>query len=310
MLPVGLYGVAVYAVNEGVAGYLCVNAVGSDWELVSHNRETQAWRGIPHCMLRRVASEVRGDYGIIAAVRSDSQSVGSAFREMLSALDELQQDLPSYCLNHSEELDEPSLRATVFRLLKATAHLRGAVRSWVRSCRAKIGVDRARSEGKPLGRPRAVEVDEGEIVRAAEKGDSISSIARGNGIARSTIRAIIARRDGEVWSLSNDERLALILACEIASSHETEVVQRLESRLDRGPAELEFRTLPRGELAESIKQRRELVAKFDELREKLRCVNIDARPDNSPKSPMPSIGPGAESSVQANLDPLPEGEDK
>ena len=32
MLPVGLYGVAVYAVNEGVAGYLCVNAVGSDWE--------------------------------------------------------------------------------------------------------------------------------------------------------------------------------------------------------------------------------------------------------------------------------------
>ena len=147
-------------------------------------------------MLRRVASEVRGDYGIIAAVRSDSQSVGSAFREMLSALDELQH--------------------------------------------------------------------------------------------------------------SNDERLALIIACEIASSHETEVVQRLESRLDRGPAELEFRTLPRGELAESIKQRRELVAKFDELREKLRCVNIDARPDNSPKSPMPSIGPGAESSVQANLDPLPE----
>src|SRR5437762_3581007 len=71
---------------------------------------------------------------------------------MLSALDELQQDLPSYCLNHSEELDEPSLRATVFRLLKATAHLRGAVRSSVRSCRAKIGVDRARSEGKPLGR--------------------------------------------------------------------------------------------------------------------------------------------------------------
>src|SRR2546425_594820 len=29
MLPVGLYGVAVYAVNEGVVGYLCVNAVGS-----------------------------------------------------------------------------------------------------------------------------------------------------------------------------------------------------------------------------------------------------------------------------------------
>ena len=55
MLPVGLYGVAVYAVNEGVVAYLCVNAVGSDWECEGRPPETRAWRYIAQCVLRRVA---------------------------------------------------------------------------------------------------------------------------------------------------------------------------------------------------------------------------------------------------------------
>jgi len=74
------------------------------------------------------------------------------------------------------------------------------------------------------------------------------------------------------------------------------VLHKFSLRLDHRPVELR-----RQELQESINARRTLIAKFEELRAKLATADLS---ETSRKSPM------SESSLQANLDPLPEEEGK
>ena len=56
--------------------------------------------------------------------------------------------------------------------------------------RVLAGVDRAREQGKRLGRPTVI-IDREKVQRAAADGQSISAIARQHGIARSTVRDIL-----------------------------------------------------------------------------------------------------------------------
>jgi DNA invertase Pin-like site-specific DNA recombinase len=58
--------------------------------------------------------------------------------------------------------------------------------------RVQAGVDRARSEGKRLGRPTVI-IDRERVRQCAVQGQSIKSIAKENGIARSTVRDILGR---------------------------------------------------------------------------------------------------------------------
>jgi len=235
--------------------------------------------------------------------------LAKGFAKMLSALQQLQEELPAYLLHNHSELapgqprDDESLTWIVFQVLESAARLQRSLRQ----ARIQIGVDRPRSKGVQLGRPRNATVDEEAIIGQVGNGASISSTAEQHGIARSTIRAIVARGNGfvpgetvhqgapivtgnqnnnhnndlkstaadpiegngngAVWTLSSDEKFDLIAACQIAVECQMKIVDRLE-------AHEECRTLPHRELAESVKQREELIGKFQRLLEKLRRADL------------------------------------
>ena len=60
--------------------------------------------------------------------------------------------------------------------------------------RILAGLERARAEGRHLGRPRAA-VREGRIVTLRRKGLSIRQIARETGVSAMTIQRILKRRE-------------------------------------------------------------------------------------------------------------------
>ncbi len=91
-------------------------------------------------------------------------------------------------LNESIDTSTP-MGKMVFTILGAVAELE---RSLIRE-RVQAGVDRARRQGKKLGRPRAL-VDEERVRRSVTSGHPIAAVAREAGISRGTVRAIMAGR--------------------------------------------------------------------------------------------------------------------
>src|SRR5439155_10871633 len=126
----------------------------------------------------------RGGFRIIAGVSRLSKS----FAKMLDALQALQEELPHSLHNHSELgtecQDDESLTWTCFQVLESAARLQRSLRR----ARVQIGVDRAKAQGKDLGRPRNAAVDEEAIIGQVGNGASIRSTAQQHGIARSTVR--------------------------------------------------------------------------------------------------------------------------
>ncbi len=191
-------------------------------------------------------------------------------------------------------------------MLESAARLQRSLRR----ARVQIGVDRSKAQGKDLGRPRNATVDEEAIIGQVGNGASIRSTAEQHGIARSTVRAIVAKGNGfvhhgapivgepqenggitgnpnnliegngngAVWFLCSDEKFEIITACQIAIEHERKVLDRLD-------AHEELRTVPLRELQESVKQRHELIGKFQRLLEKLR--EADLSDDRQPLPPAP-----------------------
>ena len=191
-------------------------------------------------------------------------------------------------------------------MLESAARLQRSLRR----ARVQIGVDRSKAQGKDLGRPRNATVDEEAIIGQVGNGASIRSTAEQHGIARSTVRAIVAKGNGfvhhgapivgepqenggitgnpnnliegngngAVWFLCSDEKFEIITACQIAIEHERKVLDRLD-------AHEELRTVPLRELQESVKQRHELIGKFQRLLEKLR--EADLSEDRQPLPPAP-----------------------
>ncbi len=89
----------------------------------------------------------------------------------------------------NEAIDTSSaMGRMVFTVIAAVAELERAI---IRE-RVQAGVDRARRQGKRFGRPGAV-VDREKVAMLKAAGCSIKSIAKECGIARSTVRAILAR---------------------------------------------------------------------------------------------------------------------
>lgn len=79
----------------------------------------------------------------------------------------------------------------VFTVLGAVAELE---RNLIRE-RVIAGIDRAKRQGKHLGRPRRL-VDEQRICDAIAAGQSVKSVARESGVARATVKSIVLRRGG------------------------------------------------------------------------------------------------------------------
>jgi DNA invertase Pin-like site-specific DNA recombinase len=90
-------------------------------------------------------------------------------------------------LNESVDTSTP-MGKMVFTVISAVAELE---RSIIRE-RVLAGVDRARRQGKRFGRP-AVIVDRENIAAMKASGQSIKAIAKQSGIARATVRSILAR---------------------------------------------------------------------------------------------------------------------
>lgn len=76
----------------------------------------------------------------------------------------------------------------IFTVLGAVAELE---RSLIQE-RVQAGVDRAKREGKKIGRPRVL-VDEERVYELHRAGQSVRAIARTTGIARGTVQAIATR---------------------------------------------------------------------------------------------------------------------
>jgi DNA invertase Pin-like site-specific DNA recombinase len=90
-------------------------------------------------------------------------------------------------LNESIDTSTPMGRM-VFTVIAAVGELE---RSIIQE-RVLAGVDRARRQGKRFGRPTVI-VDRDKIATMKASGQSIKSIAKESGIARATVRSILAR---------------------------------------------------------------------------------------------------------------------
>jgi DNA invertase Pin-like site-specific DNA recombinase len=109
-------------------------------------------------------------------------------KHLVLALEEFQAlNIDFISLNESVDTSTP-MGKMVFTVISAVAELERAITKE----RVLAGVDRARRQGKRFGRP-AVIVDREKIAAMKAAGQSIKSIARECGIARATVRAILAK---------------------------------------------------------------------------------------------------------------------
>ena len=109
-------------------------------------------------------------------------------KHLLKALEEFQKlGIDFVSVNESIDTTTP-IGKMVFTIIAAVAEME---RSLIRE-RVQAGVDRARRQGKTLGRPRAL-VDEEKIYNLVTGGQSLKSVAKQTGIARGTAKAIVLR---------------------------------------------------------------------------------------------------------------------
>jgi DNA invertase Pin-like site-specific DNA recombinase len=140
--------------------------------------------------LMRDARRKQFDAVLVARFDRFARSV----RHLILALDEFNAlDIDFISLSENVDTSTPMGRM-VFHVLAAVAELE---RSLIKE-RVQLGVDRARKEGKTLGRPRK-KYDEREICeQLGTPNVSIKFIARQWGIARSTVREIAKRQAAQV----------------------------------------------------------------------------------------------------------------
>jgi DNA invertase Pin-like site-specific DNA recombinase len=107
---------------------------------------------------------------------------------LLTALAEFQK-LHTDFISLSESIDTSTpMGKMVFTILGAVAEMERAL---IRE-RVQAGVDRARRQGKQLGRPR-VNIEFREVSTMLTEGISIRAIAKHFGVARSTVRRVLER---------------------------------------------------------------------------------------------------------------------
>ena len=136
---------------------------------------------------RLMADAKRKKFDSVAVWRFDR--FARSVKHLIAALDDFQSWGVDF-ISLSESIDTSTpMGKMIFTILGAVAELERAL---IRE-RVQMGVDRAKREGKRLGRPRK-RVDEKGICIALKRGCTIKRVAQDYGLARSTIRAIHERQ--------------------------------------------------------------------------------------------------------------------
>jgi DNA invertase Pin-like site-specific DNA recombinase len=129
----------------------------------------------------------RGKFDLVLVARFDR--FARSVTHLLKALEEFHR-LGIDFVSINESIDtSTSYGKMVFTILGAVAELERAL---IRE-RVKAGVDRAKKEGKRLGRPRVL-VDEIKVFEEVTRGDSLRAVAERHGIGRGTVERIARRR--------------------------------------------------------------------------------------------------------------------
>lgn len=125
-------------------------------------------------------------FDVVVVVRFDR--FARSVKELVLALEEFQAlGIDFVSLNESIDTST-AMGKFFFSIVAAFAEFE---RSIIRE-RVRAGVDRAREQGKRLGRPTVI-IDREKIRQHAAQGQSIKSIAKRHGIARATVRSILGR---------------------------------------------------------------------------------------------------------------------
>jgi len=126
-------------------------------------------------------------FDVVVIVRFDR--FARSTKEMLQALEEFKAlNIEFVSLKEAIDTGTP-LGRFFFTIVAAFAEFE---RSIIQE-RVRDGIERARQQGKRLGRPSVI-VDREKIRRCAAAGQSIKSIAKEHGIARATVRDILGKR--------------------------------------------------------------------------------------------------------------------
>lgn len=127
-------------------------------------------------------------------------------KHLLTALSEFE-SLKIDFISLNESIDTTTaMGRMVFTIFGAIAEFE---RNLIRE-RVLAGVDRARKQGKKLGRPTVL-VDRIRVAEQVAAGVPIAKIARDHGIARSTVRAIAGEVGGKASQASGESPLAAVL---------------------------------------------------------------------------------------------------
>jgi DNA invertase Pin-like site-specific DNA recombinase len=151
-----------------------------------------------------MAAAHRGEFDVVLVWRFDR--FGRSVQHLVRALETFRR-LGIDFISLREQIDTgTAVGRMVYHLIASIAEFEAAL---IRE-RVRAGVDRARRQGKQLGRPRRDDLDLERARRLLGNGQSVASVAKALGVPRGTLRSALARA-GEKRALR--ERVATPASC-------------------------------------------------------------------------------------------------
>ncbi len=127
----------------------------------------------------------RRKFNVVLVARLDR--LARSLKQLVMTLDELRELGISFTSLQEGFDTSTSTGILLFQVVGAIAEFE---RSLIRE-RIALGLERARAEGKTIGRPLGAEVDEQELHRLRSEGLSLRAIARQVGISHPTVASIL-----------------------------------------------------------------------------------------------------------------------
>ena len=127
----------------------------------------------------------RRKFNVVLVARLDR--LARSLKQLVMTLDELRELGISFTSLQEGFDTSTSTGILLFQVVGAIAEFE---RSLIRE-RIALGLERARAEGKTIGRPLGAQVDEQELRRLRSEGLSLRAIARQVGISHPTVAAIL-----------------------------------------------------------------------------------------------------------------------
>jgi len=131
----------------------------------------------------------RRKFNIVLVARLDR--LARSLKQLVMTLDELRELGISFTSLQEGFDTSTSTGILLFQVVGAIAEFE---RSLIRE-RIALGLERARAEGKTIGRPLGAQVDEQELRRLRRQGLSLRAIARQVGISHPTVASILAGKN-------------------------------------------------------------------------------------------------------------------